>query len=89
MPGISHPLNGDRTPRSRAEADALEGAECHGCGALIYWVVLPSGKKMPLDRGREVRVGYVEGKGFVTLGVYTSHFATCPEAKQFRNGGGK
>jgi hypothetical protein len=39
---------------------------------------------MPLDRGRQVRVAYLEGRGFVAHGSYTSHFATCKAAAEFR-----
>ena len=24
-------------------------AECNSCGATIFWVIMPSGKRMPLD----------------------------------------
>lgn len=71
---------------SQAEKDALDHAECRSCGAVIYWVTMPSGRKMPLDRGRQVRVGYVEDQGFVALGTYVPHWATCPNAREHRHG---
>jgi hypothetical protein len=84
MPTIENPNATGAGVRSEAEKDALEPGECRGCGAPIYWVKLESGKCMPLDRGRQVRVGFISGRGFVAHGSYTSHFATCPAAKDFR-----
>jgi hypothetical protein len=84
MPTIVSPNATGAGTRSAAETDALDPAECRGCGAPIYWVTLDSGKRMPLDRGRQVRVAYIEGRGFVAHGSYTSHFATCPEANRLR-----
>lgn len=69
---------------SEAEKAARgDGTTCSGCGALIYWVVMRSGKRMPVDRGREQRVVYLDGEWRV-LGSYKSHFASCPKADQFR-----
>jgi O-glycosyl hydrolase len=68
---------------TEAEKAARDGATCSGCGALIYWVVMRSGKRMPVDRGREQRVVYLDGEWRV-LGSYKSHFASCPQAAQFR-----
>ena len=46
------------------------GANSRGCGAAIEWWITPRGKKMPLD---------VDSDGNVE-----SHWANCPEAKNFR-----
>lgn len=74
-------------PASSCPADEKsargDGAACSSCGALIYWVVMPSGKRMPVDRGRESRVVYIDGTWRV-LGSYKSHFASCPNANQHR-----
>jgi hypothetical protein len=45
---------------------------CRGCGAPIEWWTTPEGKNTPLE--------VVKG----ILGGLQSHFATCPERKQFR-----
>jgi hypothetical protein len=71
------------SPCSLEEKAARGEGTCQGCGALIYWVTMRSGKRMPVDRGREQRVVYFEGEWRV-LGSYTSHFARCPKAEQFR-----
>ncbi len=68
---------------SEAEKAARDAGECRSCGALIYWVTMPSGKKMPVNRGRESRVVFQEGEWRV-LGSYVSHFATCKQADQWR-----
>lgn len=47
---------------SEAEKAARDGGECRGCGALVYWITMPSGKKMPVNRGRESRVVFVDGE---------------------------
>ncbi len=65
------------------EKSARDDGQCSSCGALIYWVQTPAGARMPLDRGRETRVCYVDGQ-WRTLGAYKSHFATCPNAAQHR-----
>ena len=74
-------------------------ARCRSCGAPMLWVTMhPSGKPNPLDPtpvewgnievrdglqttskyGRVVPQGEREGK------LYTSHFATCPNAGEHR-----
>lgn len=46
-------------------------AECRSCGAPIIWCTTAKGKKMPVD---------VQENDEPT----TSHFATCPQAGQWR-----
>lgn len=46
-------------------------AECRSCGAPILWCVTARGKKMPVD---------VPADDEPT----TSHFATCPNAQEWR-----
>ncbi len=76
-------------------------ANCRGCGKLIVWTKMQSGKSMPCDP--EV-IRFVPGEGsemFVTpdglllqgkrdpqsnIIGYISHFATCPKANGFRKG---
>jgi len=45
-------------------------ANCRGCGAAIEWWITPRGKKMPMDVDAD--------------GNAESHWANCPEAKNFR-----
>lgn len=68
---------------TEAEKAQREPGTCSGCQAPIYWVTLASGKRMPLDRGRETRMVFHEGQ-WLALGAYKSHFASCPEADRFR-----
>jgi len=74
-------------------ATGLAEATCRSCGAPIVWVVMfPSGKRMPLDAKPLhglIRVepgapatGHMRGKDAEDL--YVSHFATCPNAAQHR-----
>lgn len=71
---------------------------CAGCGAMISWVTLDTGKRMPVNAVADSRAGRVfffDGKWRVTskhvqpppaTSLYVSHFATCPNASQFRKG---
>lgn len=68
---------------SAAEREMRQEGECSSCKALIYWIQTPSGARMPIDRGRETRVCFVDGE-WRTLGAYKSHFASCPNAAQHR-----
>lgn len=43
--------------------------KCKGCGRQIGWAKTEAGKAMPFDHPDE---------------KYTSHFGTCPIAKEFR-----
>lgn len=45
---------------------------CKGCGAAIEWWYTPEGGRMPLDIMLEATT------------PVTSHFATCPNAAEFR-----
>jgi len=69
-------------------------ARCKSCEAPIEWATMPSGKANPIDaepspRGNLVLIG---GKvRFATdedralhRPLYTSHFATCPSADEWR-----
>ena len=77
-------------------------ANCRGCGRLIVWTKMQSGKPMPCDPeiirfspkdgGPEV---FVTPDGRTVYGLrdpqseqigYISHFATCPMSKQFKKG---
>jgi hypothetical protein len=49
-------------------------ARCRGCHAEIEWWFTPKGGKMPFDLMQE------------DSSAATSHFATCPDAEEFRRG---
>lgn len=72
---------------------------CRGCPAPVIWVVLDSGKRMPVDEvphaggnvkiweSRGVQCGRVLGPLEVEMStdeLHTSHFVTCPDAASFR-----
>ncbi len=64
----------------------METSKCRSCGAPIVWVVMrPSGKKMPLDAKPVTRIvlNLDDDRGEVR-DTYLSHFATCPNAAQHR-----
>lgn len=60
-------------------------ATCRSCGAAITWVVLPSGKRMPVDaKGVPmVKLSDDDQRGTV-IHVHASHFSSCPQADQHR-----
>lgn len=68
---------------SSAEKDSRDEGTCSSCGAPIYWVQMATGGRMPLDRGRENRVVFVDGEWLVR-GAYKAHWASCPNANQHR-----
>lgn len=53
---------------------------CSGCGAEIFWIKSLKNRAMPVDTRK---VSIVTDAGAVVSG-YTSHFATCPKASEFR-----
>lgn len=55
-------------------------SKCKGCGADIIWVKTKNGKSMPCDAKKQI---IVTETGEVVSG-YTSHFATCPKSKDFK-----
>lgn len=59
--------------------------KCKSCGADIQWVLMESQKPMPVDLPlkRMVVVNGDRTKGAVRW-VTSSHFETCPDAKQHR-----
>jgi hypothetical protein len=65
----------------------MDTSSCRSCGAAIVWVVMrPSGKRMPLDAKPEKRITLdVIDDGVAEMTeTYTSHFANCPNAAQHR-----
>jgi hypothetical protein len=70
-----------------------ERGTCRSCGAPIIWVVMyPSGKRMPLDARPLAGLITIElgvpdtghSRGPDEEPLYRSHFATCPQAAQHR-----
>ena len=62
---------------------SLDHGQCEACGALLYWVQMASGNRMPVERGADTRVLVENGIGRVVR-CYVSHFAKCPNAERFR-----
>ena len=55
----------------KAAGYVLDGyGNCWGCGAIIQWFKTPRGKRMPMDVDAD--------------GNAEPHWATCPNAKDFR-----
>lgn len=78
--------------------DEADLRRCRSCEAAIVWALTAEGRRMPVDaeptpegrlklRRREdgqLGVEVVEPRGFGRR--YRSHFATCPEANDWRRG---
>lgn len=65
-------------------------SRCKTCGAEIVWVVVPSGKSMPLD-ARATTQWVIDPEGAQggsprakPVQARASHFSTCPQADQHR-----
>lgn len=58
-------------------------AKCKGCGADIVWIKTANGKNMPCD---EAKTTIVTESGETLVG-HIPHWATCPQARSFKNGG--
>jgi hypothetical protein len=65
----------------------MDVAKCRSCGAPIVWVVMrPSGKRMPLDAKPEKRItlDVIDPAVAEMTDTYVSHFSSCPNAAQHR-----
>ncbi len=67
-----------------------EQSICKGCGAPIVWAVTEHGKRIPLNKPEKrfllfagTDTPHVRDRALMT-DTYTSHFATCPKADEFR-----
>jgi len=59
--------------------------QCRGCGAAILWIQTPAGKRTPIDAIPLTGWAYsAEWGAWRLIEVHVSHFATCPQAEQFR-----
>lgn len=56
--------------------------ECLGCGEYIVWVRTEGEKWMPVDADT-----YEEGDELYDSDKHAPHWASCPNAKQFRRKG--
>ena len=65
--------------------DAPNEAACRSCRAPVTWVRnVGTGKRMPIDGGLDCVKVVAGGEGEVDLKATPSHFATCPEKKEWR-----
>lgn len=88
---------------TRKAKPCTEASECRSCNASVLWAEWESGKRMPVDAQPNSAFGnlVLSIRGGNTLIVakfdplkhgdsrnrYTSHFATCPEARDWRREG--
>ena len=74
-------------------------ATCKSCGAEIIWIETRRGMKHPVDAKpetrwieKEVPGQYNDGMSaqymWVLMDTFISHFATCPQSKQWSDKGG-
>ena len=68
---------------------------CKGCGAEVQWIITPNGKRVPLEPKKTLIWTQVRSKPtslctsppplvWKLVSGYESHFAHCPQAKEFR-----
>jgi len=58
---------------------------CKGCGREINWVKTLNGKNMPVDPEPQTMVVTTKNdKAWVSKTCYVPHWATCPNADDFR-----
>jgi len=66
--------------------------KCRSCGKELIWASTAAGKKMPLEACSlaegNLRIDQhgIARVGKVGTGPYRSHFATCPNAADWRKG---
>lgn len=76
-------------PIMKIYQDSRGKGTCRSCGASIEWAELVSGKRHPFDgeimpvrtQGNILQGRVIEE---VDTGITSSHFATCPDAKDWR-----
>lgn len=69
-------------------------ARCKACEAEVIWAETTTGKRMPIDAAPTPKGNMVYVNGVARAAsaddrrlqrpLYTSHFATCPDAASFR-----
>ena len=85
-------------PNRTKHPDAGKMGICRGCGAYVLWLISPKDKLTPIDPtpvpNGNLRVDMEYGVWLMILEPdqvpeserYVTHFATCPNAKEFRRG---
>ena len=80
-------------PKNLTPPEEETMATCKSCGAEIKWARTASGRRMPLDADERGNIIIENGVlkvvpkdeiGGILAATYTSHFATCPQAKTHR-----
>lgn len=81
-------------------SNSTDARPCRKCGAMIRFIRTAKGTTHPVDAVARValvlsdgtvkhgRLAVLDDDGRAYAG-YTSHFATCPHANEFRNQGGQ
>lgn len=81
---------GDEPKRARVWIDSVSGSvPCRSCHAPIIWAELcKSGRRMCLDKLEVLNQGIDDesGRAYQTISLHHTHWATCPQAKQWKGG---
>lgn len=70
----------------RLYEDPKRGGTCTGCGAAIEWYETLKGKMMPMNAGAVPRKSEKDpdtGRVIAFFAAEDSHWATCPQSRQF------
>jgi len=76
-----------RLARPGGEGAAVNVGVCRSCGASILWALTDAGRHIPLDAEGEARFVLdvsEEPPRAVRTPTYVAHFATCPDADDWR-----
>jgi len=70
----------------RSNPPKMSRCRAEECGAVIEWVRTRNGRQMPITAPLVVRAEYerLDGAKVVVIDASSSHFATCPAAREFR-----
>lgn len=67
---------------------SIRPATCSSCGATIVWAKTLAGKSTPMEAADDgewfIKDGVAHRGQSVGVQRYRSHFATCPQASQWR-----
>jgi len=74
--------------------DTRAAGRCRSCGATVEWAQLVTGRRIPLDPPVvvvAVQTTLLDGRGVDVLDMHATraHFASCPDAKDWRRTKGK
>lgn len=75
------------TPSPSSSTLKVDPGICRGCGAQIGWILMSSGKRMPVEANARqlVVVDAKTGRGRVSEG-FEPHWANCPARERFKHG---